>query len=168
VHLAVSLPENPEREVRSLNTVLALMVQALQTPEIRTKLLEENKTMNLSPLIESILHRLKIKEPDLFRNIKPEESMGFTSNQQLIQAQENVGAAVTGQQLPHEPQPDDDHAAKLRIYGFMAQLLAELGQESQMLMQLIQVHQLLLEQIQNEGTNPPQAIKLNKPTLETI
>lgn len=162
------LPENPEREVRSLNTVLAMMVQALQAPEIRTKILQEGKTMNLSPLIEQILQRLKIKDPEIFTNVKPEESEGFVSAQQLSQAQENVQASITGQPLPFEPQPDDDHRAKLSIYMGISELLKELGQESEQLMQLIQVHQLLLEEIKKKGTNPPQNIKLKKPTLETI
>lgn len=162
------LPENPERELRSLNTVLALMVQAIQSPEIRTKILQEGKTINLSPLIEQILNRLKIKEPDLFRNIKPEESQGFVSVQQLREAQQNVDAVLNGQPAPAPPSPNDDHRAKLEVYTAMQQILEKLGQVSQGLNQLIQVQQLLLQQTQEQGANPPQAIKLKKPTLETV
>ena len=162
------LPENPERELRSLNTILSLMVQAITTPQVATKIAQEGKTMNLSPLIENILLRLKIKEPNLFRNIQPEESEGFASIQQLRQAQENIQAAVSGQQPPHQPQITDDHRVKLETYMSVSGLLKQMGQTSDMLEQLIRIHQLLLQQIQEKQTSPPKVIGLKKPTLETI
>jgi hypothetical protein len=164
------LPENPEKEVRNLNTILALMVNAMTNPTIMTKLQTEGKTMNLSPLIESILLRLKIKEPDLFRNIKPEESMGFVSVQQLKQAQANAQAAIQGAEIPFPPQVTDDHRVKLETYSSVLGLVNAMGQTSDMLEQLIQIHQLLIQQLQEKGTNPPQQqnIKLKKPTLETL
>jgi hypothetical protein len=162
------LPENPEREVRNLNTILMLMVQAITQPQIATKIAQEGKMINLSPLIESILTRLKIKEPDLFRNIKPEESMGFVSAQQLKQAQANTQAAVSGQQIPFPPQINDDHRLKLETYTSVLQLINAMGQTSDTLEQLIRVHTLLLRQLQEKGTNPPQTIKLKKATVETL
>ncbi len=162
------LPENPERELRSLNTILTLMVQAITQPEIRTKILQEGKTINLSPLIEQILLRLKIKEPDMFRNIKPEESQGFVSVQQLREAQANVQAVLSNKPIPSPPKPDDDHRAKLEVYTNTNQLINALQQRSQALEQLIKVQQLLLQQQQKQGTNPPQNIRLKKPTLETV
>jgi hypothetical protein len=112
--------------------------------------------------------RLKIKEPDLFRNIKPEESMGFVSVQQLKQAQTNTQAAISGQQIPFPPQINDDHRVKLETYTSVMQLLQAMGQTSDMLEQLIRAHHLLLQQIQEKGTNPPQNIRLKKPTVETL
>ena len=162
------LPENPEREVRNLNTILALLCQAITTPAINTKIQQEGKTINLSPLIESILQRLKIKEPDLFRNIKPEESMGFVSAQQLVQAQQNVQAAVAGKQIPFPPTIQDDHKAKLEVYGSTLQLINQMGQTSDVLEQLIKVQTLLLQQLQEKQTNPGQLVKLSKPTLQTL
>lgn len=162
------LPENPEREVRNLNTVLMLFVQAITQPVIMQKFQQEGKTINLSPLVESILTRLKIKEPDLFRNIKPEESMGFASIQQLKEAQGNIQAAVTGQQVPFPPKVDDDHRVKLETYSSVLGLLNAMGQTSDVLEQLIRVHQLLIQQLQEKGANPPQLVKLSKPTVQTL
>lgn len=162
------LPENPEREIRNLNTILALMVQAMTTPIVMQKIQQEGKTMNLSPLIENILLRLKIKEPDLFRNIKPEESEGFVSVQQLRQAQQNVQAAIAGKQIPFPPQINDDHRVKLETYSSVLQLLNAMNQTSDMLEQLIRIHQLLLQQLQEKQATPGQVIKLKKPTLETV
>lgn len=162
------LPENPEREVRNLNTVLAMMVQAISAPAIMTKIQQEGKTMNLSPLIEQILLRLKIKEPDIFRNIQPNESMGFVSAQQLKQAQANVQAAVAGKPVPFPPQLNDDHRVKLETYSSVLQLINAMGQTSDMLEQLIRVHMLLIDKLQKSGTNPPQTVKLSKPTVQTL
>jgi len=162
------LPENPDREVRDLNTILIMLTQALNNPQIMTKIQQEGKTFNLAPLIESILDRMKIKEPDLFRNIKPEESMGFVSMQQLKEAQANVQSSITGKELQFPPKMTDDHKVKLEVYSNISQLLKAMGQASDMLEQLIKTHQLLIQQLQEKGTNPPQMVKLNKPTIETL
>lgn len=162
------LPENPERELRSLNTVLALMIQGLTMPEIRQKILEEGNTMNLSPLIEQILLRIKVKHPEIFRRIKPEESMGFVSVQQLQQARQNVQASLTGQQPPFPPQASDDHKAKLEVYTSTMGLLQALGQTSDQLEQLIRIHTLLLQQISEKQSSPGQVVSLKKPTMEVV
>lgn len=162
------LPENPEKELRDLNTALMLMIQGITTPAVAQKLQQEGKTLNLSPLIEQMLVRLKIKDPDIFRNIKPEESMGFVSVQQLKEAEANVQAAITGQQVPYPPKQEDDHKAKIETYTSIANLLAQMQQESEILMQLIQIHTALLQELEKQEANPGQQITLPKPKIETI
>ena len=162
------LPENPEKELRELNTILALAVQALQSPEIRQKLLTEGKTINLAPLIEQILLRTRIRDPEIFRNIKPEESQGFVSVKQIREAKQNVAASLAGQQIPFPPKQDDDHVAKLEVYTSIAGILQQMGQISDVLNQLIQVHTVLLQQIQEKQAQPNQAINLKKPVLQTV
>lgn len=162
------LPENPERELRSLNTILAMVTSALTNPSIMRKIQEEGKTMNLSPIIEQILTRMKLKEPNIFRNILPKESEGFISAQQLNQARANVNASLTGQQVPFPPMPTDDHRVKLETYASISQLLQALGQKSDTLDQLIQMQMLLMQQQQEKQTQPGQQIRLKKPTMETV
>lgn len=162
------LPENPEKELRELNTVLMLMIEGLRDPAIAQKIAQEGKTMNLSPLIEQILLRMRIRDPDVFRNIEPQESEGFVSVQQMKQAQANVNAAVKGQQIPFPPKPDDDHRAKLSVYVSMQQLFQEMGQISDTLNQLIQIHAALLQQIQEKQAKPGQIMKLRQPAVEMV
>ena len=162
------LPENPEKELRELNTALRLMMEGLNNPAVANKIRQEGKTMNLSPLIEQMLVRLKIKDPDVFRNIKPEESMGFVSVQQLKEAQANVQAAISGKQLPHPPTKEDDHNAKLQTYSAITQLLQQMGQVSETLNQLIQIHSALLQELQSKEAQPNTQINLTKPKVETV
>lgn len=162
------LPENPEKEVRELNTVISLMIQALTIPEVRTKLQQEGKTVNLAPLVEQLLLRLRIRDPEVFRNIEPKESEGFVSAQQLKQAQANVDAALSGKEIPFPPLPDDDHRAKLQVYGATAQILQKLDKVSESLMQLIQIHSALLQEIQEKQAKPGQPAKLPQPKVATV
>ena len=162
------LPENPEKELRELNTALMLMIEGLKDPNIAKKIQQEGKTMNLSPLIEQMLLRLKIKDPDVFRNIRPEESMGFVSVQQLKEAQENVQAAITGQKIPHPPKMEDDHIAKIQTYSAISQLLQQMGQMSDMLAQLIQIHSALLQELQSKEARPNTKITLPKAKVQTV
>ncbi len=164
------LPESPEDEAQALQTVLNLMEGAINNPGIAQKIAQEGMTFNLSPVIEQLLMRLKIKDPDIFRTIKPEESMGYSSNQQLIIAEQNVQAIMHGQP-PTPPQPGDDHQAQMRIYSGIAQLLQEAGQQQtqafQQLQQLIQIQSAMLQQEQEKGANPGQRMAPKKPFLET-
>jgi hypothetical protein len=162
------LPENPESELRELNTALMLIIQGINDPAVAQKIQQEGKTISLSPLIEQILLRLRIKDPDVFRNIKPEESMGFASVQQLQQAQQNVQAAVSGKQIPFPPQATDDHKTKIEVYQSIQQLLQQMGQMSDILNQLIQIHGQILQQIQEKESNPGQKIQMPKPSVKTI
>lgn len=162
------LPENPEQELKELNTALMLMIDGIRDPAINSKLQQEGKTLNLSPLIEQMLMRLKIKDPDVFRNIKPEESMGFVSAQQLMQAKQNVDAAISGQQVPFPPQATDDHRAKTEAYSIANDLLNKLGQTSDTLVQLIQIHMAMIQQAQEQQASPGTQMKFPKPKVNTV
>ena len=162
------LPENPEKELRELNTILALMFEGIRDPAVAQKIAQEGNTINISPVIEQMLIRLRIRDPEIFRKIEPDESKGFVSVQQMEQAQQNVDAAVTGQQIPFPPQEDDDHRAKLQVYGATQQLLQKLGQVSDTLQQLIQVHSALIQELQNKEAKPGQQLKFPKPRVQTI
>jgi hypothetical protein len=162
------LPENPEKELKELNTALMLMIDGIRDPAIQQKLQQEGKTLNLSPLIEQMLVRLRIKNPDIFRNIKEEEGMGFVSVQQLKQAQENVQAAITGQQIPYPPSEKDDHRAKVETYTAISNLLQQMGQQSDILMQLIQIHMAMIQQNEQKQANPGMKISLPKPSIQTV
>jgi hypothetical protein len=144
------LPENPEQELKELNTALALAFQAMQAPQTMQKLAQEGYTFGLAPLIEQVLMRLKIRNPDVFRRIKPEESQGFVSVSEIRAAESNVQAVLAGSpQVPSPPAPNQDHVARIEIYTSILGVIQELGDTaaSQMLQQLIQIHQALLDEI---------------------
>lgn len=165
------LPEDPEKEIQQLNTILVLMVQGLTDPVIRQKLAEEGKMIELSPIIEQLLLRLKIKNPDVFRGIKPEESQGFVSVAEIRAAKDNVSAALAGSpEVPSPPAEGQDHVARLEMYTTILQLISEMGdtQASQMLQQLIQIHTALLQEIQDKESSPGTDVKLKKPKFETV
>lgn len=160
------LPENPQDEIQTLQQVLNLLLQGLTNPAIIEKIKQEGKTINLSPLISQLLMRMKIKDPDIFRNIKPEEGMGYSSNQQLMAAKDNVRAALTGQPIPNPPALENDHNAVLTIYSEVQELLQLAGQQSDQINQLIQIHQALMQQLAEKEATP--GAKLNKPTTVTL
>ncbi len=164
------LPESPEDEAQRLQMVLNLMEGAINNPGISQKIAQEGMTFNLSPVIEQLLMRLKIKDPDIFRTIKPEESMGYSSNQQLKLAEANVQAAMHGQPV-RPPQEGDDHNAQMYVYQSIVQLLAEAGQQQtqayQQLSQLIQATAALMQQEQEKQATPGQRMSAQKPFLET-
>ncbi len=164
------LPESPEDEAQRLQLVLNLMEGAINNPGIAQKIAQEGMTFNLSPVITQLLMRLKIKDPDVYRTIKPEESMGYSSNQQLIIAEKNVQAIMHGQP-PTPPQPGDDHQAQMRIYSGIAQLLQEAGQQQtqafQALQQLIQVQASMLQEEQDKQAGVGKQMGAKKPFLET-
>ena len=165
------LPENPDKEMQELQMVLQLMIEGLTNPQVAEKLKQEGKTINLSPVIEQMLVRLRIKDPDVFRNIRPEESQGFVSVEQIREAKANVQAALHPQgngQVPFPPKQGDDNIAKLEVYTTVQQLLAQYQQESQLLNQLIQIQGQLLQQEQDAQAKPgnkPQTPKLRKPVM---
>jgi len=163
------LPEDPEKEIQQLNTVLVLMVQGLTDPVIRQKLAEEGKTIEISPIIEQLLTRLKIKDPNVFRSIKPEESQGFVSVSEIRAAKQNTEAALSGsQEIPNPPAMENDHVARIEVYTTVLSLIQDLGQTqaSQILQQLIQIHEQLLQEINSEKAEP--GIKLKQPKFETV
>jgi len=146
------LPENPEREVRELQTIIGLMVDALSNPAVFQKLQQEGYIMNLHPIIEQLLLRLKIRNPEVFRRIRQEESMGFASISELKAAQANVGAALQGQQPPSPAAEGQDHQARLAIYTSTAQLLEAMQQTSDVLMALIQAQQAIAQEEEKKTT----------------
>lgn len=151
------LPENPEEELRRLNETLALMVQGLTDPAIVTKIQQEGKTINLTPLIEQILVRQRIKNPDIFRNIEPQESEGFVSVREMREAQANVETALRGDQnIPFPPQEGQDHRARLEVYGSIQRLIGDIGETiaSQIMSQLVQIQSALLQAEQEKQASP--------------
>lgn len=164
------LPESPEDEAQRLQMVLNLMEGAINNPGIAQKIAQEGMTFNLSPVIEQLLMRLKIKDPDIFRTIKPEESMGYSSNQQLKLAEANVQAAMHGKPV-QPPQEGDDHNAQMYVYQSIAQLLQEAGQQQthayQQLSQLIQATAAMMQAEQEKQATPGQRMSAQKPFLET-
>lgn len=164
------LPESPEDEAQTLNNILQLFVQGINDPGVANKIAQEGYTINIAPIIQQLLVRLKIKDPNIFRTIKPEESMGFASIQQLRFAQGNVEAALHGQPI-QPPQPNDDHQAQLAVYLPIMKLLQEAGQQQtqafQALAQLVQVQSAMLEQAQSQQATPGQRIKVEKPFSST-
>ena len=165
------LPENPEKELKELNTILMMMIQALQDPATRAKIAEEGNTFNISPIIEQILQRLKIRNPDVFRRIKPEESEGSVQVQQLREAQSNIQALIQGSdlsQIPAPPKEGDDHRAKIETYTAIAQMAEQIGMNTEMIQQLIMLQQQLLQQQVEKEDTVGQPVKLNKPKVETF
>lgn len=121
------LPENPEKEVQESMTVLKLMTEALNNPALYQKLQTEGYTFNIAPILENILMRLKIRNPEVFRRIRQEESMGFVSVAELKATQANVMAVMKGEQAPSPPAPGQDHKARIDVYTTMAQVFMETG-----------------------------------------
>lgn len=160
------LPENPQDEIAILNQVLTLMLQSITQPMIMEKIQQEGMMMNLTPIIEQLLIRMKIKDPNIFRSIKPEESMGYASVQQLKVAQGNVEAAMHAQPL-QPPQPGDDHQAQIAVYTPILQLLKEAQQENthafQQLAQLVQVQMQMMQDEKEKEANPGQQLRPKKP-----
>lgn len=168
INVISMLPENPQEELQSLQQTLLLAVQSLESPVIRQKLTEEGRTISLTPLIEQILLRQRINDPNIFRSIQPEESMGFVSVQQLREAQANIEASLTNQQIPFPPTENDDHVAKLETYGAFNKVLEAMGQVSDQLNALIQVQQQLLAAEQEKQEKPGQRVRLSKGKVASV
>jgi hypothetical protein len=163
---AISItPENPDDELQKLQMILNLMTQALNDPAIQQKIAQEGMTFNLAPIIEQMLIRMKIKDPDIFRHIKPEESQGFASVQQLREAKQNVMAALINQPLPFPPTMQDDSRAKMEIYQTIAQLLQKSGKASPALNQLMQVQTAMMQQQQENQATPGKKPSIKKAKL---
>ena len=159
------LPENPEQELKELMILLNLISNAIRDPAMLQKLQQEGKTVELSPLIEQILYRMKIRSPTIFRSIRPEESQGFVSVAEVRAAKANVSAALAGQEPPSPPQEGQDHKARLEVYTSIAEIIQEMGasQALEILTQLIQVHAALLQaELEKESPQEYQPVNLNK------
>ena len=163
------LPEDPETELKTLETELSMAVQALTVPQIGQKIAQEGYTFQIVPLLQQIMLRLKQRDPDVLRHLKPEESQGFASVAELRAAGDNIKAALAGQQPPSPPAPGQAHGARLEMYGEIAPILGELVQGGhidqnspalKIIMQLIQVQQALLQEEQDKEPTPGK--KLNR------
>ena len=166
------LPENPEKELQELQTILTLMFSALTSPQVNQKLLQEGKTFNISPIIEQMLMRLRIRDPEVFRGIKPEESQGFASVAELRAAKGNILSALQGNpQIPSPPAPGQDHRARLEMYTEIQMLIKSLGDTvaGKIIDQLIQIQSAFMQQEQ-EKENPQagQKINLKPPSVKTV
>lgn len=164
------LPENPQKETQELMTILNLMTEALSNPAIFQQLQKEGKTINLSPIIENLLIRLRIRDPEVFRDIRPEESEGMVSVKEIRDARANVEAALSGQQqIPSPPQPGQDHVARLEVYSSIYTLIKDLGESiaKQIIEQLIVTQQALAEEEMKQKA-PKIGTKLNSPKLEPV
>ncbi len=154
------LPENPQRELQEIGDVLRLMIETLQNPAVSQKIAQEGQMFNLTPLIETMLTRLRIRDPEVFRAIRAEESQGFASVAELRSAQANVIAVIQGQPPPSPPAPGQDHRARLEVYTTIAGLLKALGQASDMLTQLIELQVALAqEEEQKSAPKTPRSLK---------
>lgn len=157
------LPENPAQELQEMQTALGMAIDAVRDPMISQKIAQEGKTIELSPLIEQILMRLKIKNPDVFRNIKPEESQGFVSVAEVRAAKDNVNAALQGGQPPSPPAPGQDHRARLEMYTEVQGVLKMAGQVSDILEQLVMLQQQVMEAEQEKQDEPGKLVSNMKP-----
>jgi len=168
------LPEDPEQELKQLNLALNMAIGAIEDPtgKLTQKLAQEGYTFEIAPLVEQILLRLKIRNPDVFRHIKPEESQGFASVAELRSAKDNVNAALQGApQVPSPPAPGQDHAARLEIYTEIQNIIQQgektgvIPQNSHamaLLQQLIQIQGALLQEEQDEKAGAGKKIPKNK------
>jgi DNA polymerase IIIc chi subunit len=160
------LPEDPDKEMQELQTILMLMVQALTVPEVGTKIAKEGKTFNISPVIEQMLMRLRLRDPEIFRNIKPEESQGFVSVAEVRAAKDNVTAALSGNpNIPSPPQAGQDHVARLEVYSTIQQVIGSLGDTiaNKILTAVMQAQMMLLQAEMDKEAKPGTQPKLNKP-----
>ena len=138
--------DNPSIEVDQFNQALALITNIMTNPMLGQKIGIEGKKFNISPLIEQLLHRYKIKTPAVFEEIPEGDSAGFASIQQIREAQENVMAILSGEEAPHPPSEQDDHTAKIEIYILVKTLFEGLGQELPALDALLAAHQELIQE----------------------
>jgi len=162
------LAENPQQELKEFQTALAMLVDGIRDPQLSQKLQQEGKTVTISPLIDQILTRLKINDPDVLRNIKPEESEGFVSVSEIRAARKNVEAALSGQtKVPSPPEQGQDHRARIEVYSTILNLIKEQGETiaSQILSNLLQVQSALLAEIESKQANVGQPTQLRSASI---
>ena len=136
--------------------------------EVAQKIAQEGKVINLSPIIEQVLIRQRIRDPEIFRSIKPEESEGFVSVAELKAAEQNVQAALQGKPPPSPPEEGQDHRARLEIYNAINNLLKQAEQQSEVLSQLIQIQSALLQAEQDKEASPGTRPKFQKGGVEKL
>lgn len=164
------LPEDPTKELEELGRALALMIDGIRDPAIAAKIQQEGKTLNLSPIIEQMLLRLRINNPEIFRNIKPEESQGFVSVAEVRAAKANIQAALAGNtNIPSPPAKDQDHRARIETYTTVLELIQGVGKTiaSEILTGLVQIHQAFLQELAEKETESNKVVGLTKGFVET-
>lgn len=149
------MPENPEKEIAELREVLGLMVEAIANPSVMQKIQQEGKTVNITPVIEQLLMRLKIKDPNILRNIQPEEQLGFVSIQQLMEGKQNIESIIQTGQPTIPPKETDDHRVKLELYGTINGIVNAMGQRLEGLEQLIAMQQAMLQEAMRKQEDAP-------------
>lgn len=160
------LPENPDKEIQELQAVLTLMIQGLTDPAISAKLTQEGKTINLSPIIDNLLMRLKIRDPEIFRSIRPEESQGFVSVAELQAARQNVAAILQGQEPPSLPSDEQDHRTRIEAYASIVELGGLPPEAVKIIDQLILIHEQLMAELEQKES-PRSKSPLKKPSVTT-
>ena len=148
---AVSMtPENPEKEIQENMLILKMITEAINNPPMMQKIEQEGNIFNVSPIIENLLLRMRVRDPEVFRKIKPEESQGFVSVAEIRAAKDNVNASLSGQMPSSPPAPGQDHRARLEMYGEVAGILQAAGMTEtpafQSLIQLIQMQEALMQE----------------------
>jgi hypothetical protein len=147
------IPEDPQQELAVFNNMLGMLSNMLLNPQMNAKILQEGKKINISPLIEQILYRNKVTVNGVFETLKPQDTQGYASVEQIKEAQANVASVLTGQNIPFPPQETDDHRAKLEIYGLVDAIMTAMGQQNEAIQQLIQAHsQVQQVQLSNAQT----------------
>jgi hypothetical protein len=155
------LPENPETEGQRYLSLLELAVNSLSNPAFVAKISEEGKKFELSPLIEQVLIRNRVRNPSIFRNIKPEEAGGVVQVNELRAAQQNLDAILQGQQPPSMPMAGQDHMARIEIYKVAAIIAAKSGNQkvAMMLQQLIELQAQVYEEEQSKQAEVGRRVK---------
>lgn len=163
------LPENPEKEIQEINAILQMAFQAMSAPEITNKLAQEGYVFNFYPLIENLLMRMKLRNPEIFRKIKADESQGFVKATDMLEAGQNVTSALAGQPPPHPPQMGQDHRARLFVYNEILQLISELGDSpaKQMLERLVMAQEALAKE-EEEKAGKPGATVSKAPKMKPV
>lgn len=142
------LPENPDQEMKEFQTALSFAIEALTNPPVGQKIAQEGYTFEIVPLLEQMMQRLKIRNPDVLRHLKPEESQGFAPVAELRAAKDNVNAALSGNpQVPSPPAPGQAHGARLEIYSEISDIIQH-GMQSGMIHpdnQAIKIIQMLIQ-----------------------
>ena len=167
---AISMaPENPEREMQEFQVALGMAIDAIRDPALSLKIKQEGKTVELTPLIEQILLRLKIRNPDVFRDIQMDESEGFVKVTELRAAQANIEAALQGNgDVPSPPAEGQDHRARIEMYSTILNTIKGLGDTitSQILSALVQIQGQMAEAEQNK--QPRAGGKIATPDVKTV
>lgn len=150
------LPESPEVELARYQQILNLVIQGINDPGIINKLRQENKTFELTPIVEQILMRARIRNPNVFRTIRPEESQGYVSVAEIRAAEANVNAILQRQEIPSPPAEGQDHMARIEVYKAAAIVAAGSGNEqvAQLLQQLIEFQANLMQEEMKKQPQP--------------